>query len=70
MNQTLDELIEKANNLHSRGWRFENYDYKSGWFIKPDAENWMIRTPQGAALPFYEALKKALRLIDYLGGTQ
>ena len=49
MNQ-LDDLITEANNLHSRGWRFENYDYKSGWFIKPDAENWMIRTPQGAEI--------------------
>ena len=68
MNQTLDELIEKANELHSQGWRFESYDYGSGWFIKPGA-HWMLRTPQGSALPFYEALKKALRTIDYLGGA-
>ena len=63
----LDELIQKAKEMLEDGWRFEVYRYGIGWFYKPDAENWLIKTPQGAALPFYEALKKTLRTIEYLG---
>ena len=62
----LEKLAEKANDLLKNGWRFEFYTANTGWFVKPDAENWLIRTPQGSALPFYEALKKVLRTIEYL----
>ena len=62
----MDELIEQANELQSKGFRFEFMTYGTGWFVKPDAEHWLLRTPQGAALPFYEAVKKIVRLVKYL----
>ena len=63
----LEKLIEKANKMRQDGWQFEFYTYNSGWFVKKDSEHWILRTPQGAALPFYEALKKTLRTLEYLG---
>lgn len=62
----LDQLIQKSNELQRQGFRFEFWTVSSGWFIKPDSEHWMLRTPQGAALPFYAALEKTLRTIEYL----
>jgi len=63
---TLDEMIAKANEMLAEGWRFEFYRDGAGWFVNPSAEHWMLRTPQGAALPFYAALEKTLRTVQYL----
>ena len=61
-----DELIEKAEELKMRGYTFEFYTFSTGWFVNKNSDSWILRTPQGAALPFYEALKKTIRTIEYL----
>ena len=65
----LDEGIQLANDLREHGVRFEFYREWEGWFYHPQASNDLLRRPQGAALPFYEAAFKFERTMEYLGVT-